>query len=99
MSMDAYERVVLDQIEAGLQLDSWRPGFHRLERRQWYQRRPILFACLVWFAATLATMSVLGLLSLALGGFALALVTTLVVLGPALAAAAYLTARERSARS
>ena len=55
MTNDAYERVVLDQIEAGLQLQNWRPRFDRLERRPWYALHPILFACLVALATALLT--------------------------------------------
>jgi hypothetical protein len=53
MTNDAYERVVLDQIEAGLQLEGWKPRFSRLERRPWYALHPILFACLVALATAL----------------------------------------------
>ena len=55
MGNDAYERVMLDQIEAGLQLEGWKPRFSRLERRPWYVLHPILFACLVALMAALLT--------------------------------------------
>ena len=95
-SMDAYERVVLDQIEAGLQLDGWRPKFERLERGHWYTRAPILFACLVWSVATVVTLLTIGLVSLVLGGgLAAALLAGVFVLTPAAGTAAFLTLRHR----